>query len=142
MQNLVTRFHKKYDLSVSLDDDILLDGDCTSTVIDEQTALIGDEFQELCGAVNDLHELYNVADVSAEVLNKAIKVAHAHLLKELCDVVYTAVGMAVSCGYDFDAAFTKVHISNMTKTKIGNRVMKLEDYVEPILFSEAGYEIN
>jgi predicted HAD superfamily Cof-like phosphohydrolase len=86
--------------------------------------------------------LYNLADVSAEILDKAIKVAHAHLLKELCDVVYTAVGMAVRCGYDFDAAFLKVHTSNMTKTKVGNLVKKLEGYVEPTLLVEAGYEIN
>lgn len=69
-----------------------------------------------------------------------MKMAHSHALKELCDVVYAAFGVAVICGYDMDAALLKVHASNMTKTRIDDDIKKLENYVEPTLILEAGYE--
>ena len=37
------------------------------------------------------------------------------VLKELCDLVYVCVGFAVTYGWSFDAAFNRVHQSNMSK---------------------------
>lgn len=62
------------------------------------------------------------------------------LLKELCDVVYVAVGWAVAHGWNFDEAFKRVHKSNMSKLENGKvkyredgKVLKGRDYKEPEL---------
>jgi predicted HAD superfamily Cof-like phosphohydrolase len=43
------------------------------------------------------------------------KAVRAHVLKELCDLVYVAVGTAEALEMDFDTAFTRVHNNNMLK---------------------------
>lgn len=63
----------------------------------------------------------------------------AHILKELADLVYVAVGYAVSFGWQFDEAFRRVHESNMSKFAGGvvkdenGKVMKSKHYVAPDL---------
>lgn len=41
------------------------------------------------------------------------------LLKEMCDLEYVNRGAAVTFGLPFNAGFSEVHRSNMTKTRIG-----------------------
>ena len=55
------------------------------------------------------------------------KVRPADLLKELCDVVYVAVGWAATHGWDFDEAFRRVHASNMSKVPKDGKVRRRED---------------
>lgn len=40
-------------------------------------------------------------------------------LDALCDLVYVCIGTAIEFGWSFDAAFNRVHDSNMTKFKDG-----------------------
>ena len=49
-------------------------------------------------------------------------------LKELCDLVYVAVGTAVAFGWDFDGAFEEVHRSNMSKLGEDGRPVYREDF--------------
>jgi predicted HAD superfamily Cof-like phosphohydrolase len=55
-----------------------------------------------------------------------------HEVKEMADVLYTLVGVALSRGIDLDGAFKAVHESNMTKQPtLNGKVQKGPDYVEP-----------
>jgi predicted HAD superfamily Cof-like phosphohydrolase len=49
------------------------------------------------------------------------------LLKELCDLVYVAIGWCVFMGWDFDEAFKRVHASNMSKMPKDGKVLMRED---------------
>lgn len=51
----------------------------------------------------------------------------ARLLKELVDLVYVLVGMAVSLGLPFDKAFDEVHKSNMSKLGPDGRPVYRDD---------------
>ena len=80
--------------------------------------LLQEEFDEVCAA-----------ETSEEVV------------KELCDVLYGAYGYAASFGWDLDAAFRRVHASNMSKLDdTGNpivrkdgKIMKGPNYEAPDL---------
>tara|TARA_R110000824_G_scaffold50472_2_gene140944 strand:+ start:8413 stop:8829 length:417 start_codon:yes stop_codon:yes gene_type:complete len=50
-----------------------------------------------------------------EVLDAIENKKPDEILKELCDLVYVCVGFAVTYGWNFDAAFNRVHDSNMSK---------------------------
>ena len=68
--------------------------------------------------------------------------AHTHMLKELCDLVYVAVGTSVSFGYSFDDGFKSVHTSNMTKDgniNSNGKITKGPSYKGP---EELGMYIN
>lgn len=57
-------------------------------------------------------------------------------LKEACDVMYTLYGWADLLGYDLDAAFRQVHLSNMSKDvdpANSGKVRKGDNYVAPDL---------
>ena len=61
-------------------------------------------------------------------------------LKELCDVCYVLIGTAVSFGWDWDEAFRRVHLSNMSKLVDGKpqkdnngKVIKGPNYQPPNL---------
>jgi predicted HAD superfamily Cof-like phosphohydrolase len=53
----------------------------------------------------------------------------------LCDVIYIALGTAVSCGVELEPFFREVHRSNMRKLGAGVRadgkVLKPEDWTPP-----------
>ena len=63
------------------------------------------------------------------------------ILKELCDLVYVAVGFADTFGWNFDVAFNRVHTSNMSKLgengkpiyREDGKIMKSSMYKEPYL---------
>lgn len=57
------------------------------------------------------------------------------IAKEIGDVVYVAVGIAIAYGLPFSKVFLKVHRSNMTKTgeKFNGKITKGSDYVPPDL---------
>lgn len=62
-------------------------------------------------------------------------------LKEMCDLIYVLVGTAVALGMDVDKAFTRVHMSNMSKLgsdgkpvyRSDGKVLKGEGYTPPNL---------
>jgi predicted HAD superfamily Cof-like phosphohydrolase len=54
-----------------------------------------------------------------------------HILKELCDVLYATIGFGVCYGLPVDAAFDRVHQSNMSKSPtaiIDGKAIKGEGY--------------
>ncbi len=59
-----------------------------------------------------------------------------HLLKELCDVLFTLHGLALAKGYNLTEAFKRVCDSNLTKMPaVGSttKIAKGPGYVEPTL---------
>ena len=131
---LVHEFHDKYGLPISIDDEQLLDtGDITV-----RKKIITEEYNEVMEALKELELVL----LSTESTDTQIFNAHTHMLKELCDLVYVAVGTSVSFGYSFDDGFKSVHISNMTKDgSINNngKITKGPSYKEP---EELGMFIN
>ena len=125
---LVHEFHNKYGLPISLDDRQLLDtGDITV-----REKIITEEYNEVMEALKEL----------GESTDKQMFDAHTHMLKELCDLVYVAVGTSVSFGYSFDDGFKSVHTSNMTKDgniNSNGKITKGPSYKGP---EELGMYIN
>lgn len=75
-----------------------------------------------------------------EELEEALEASsQAALLKELVDIVYVAVGYAISFGWDFDEAFRRVHESNMSKLsgsverREDGKIAKSSSYIKPDL---------
>ena len=131
---LVHEFHDKYGLPISIADEQLLDtGDITV-----RKKIITEEYDEVMEALKELE----IVLLSTESTDTQIFNAHTHMLKELCDLVYVAVGTSVSFGYSFDDGFKSVHTSNMTKDgSINNsgKITKGPSYREP---EELGRFIN
>ena len=83
-----------------------------------------------------LHEEFT--EVTSAISYKQNKAA---ILKELCDLVYVAVGFADTFGWNFDVAFNRVHASNMSKLgedgkpiyREDGKIMKSSMYKEPYL---------
>lgn len=71
---------------------------------------------------------------NADGYSSIIEPDEEHILKELCDVLYTAYGYALSLGWDIQEAFRRVHTSNMTKKPTTEgKIQKGPDYVAPEL---------
>lgn len=56
-------------------------------------------------------------------------------LKEICDVIYTAIGYGLARGYNVAAAFERVCASNMTKDGglVDGKIQKGPGYIPPAL---------
>jgi predicted HAD superfamily Cof-like phosphohydrolase len=72
-----------------------------------RTTLIQEEYKELMDAIS------NEEDDA--------------VLKELCDLVYVLIGFAVTYGWSFDTAFSRVHASNMSKLDENGKPTYRED---------------
>jgi NTP pyrophosphatase (non-canonical NTP hydrolase) len=75
--------------------------------------LVEEEFEEFMRAIYD----EGLGGVSVE----------KEILKELCDLVYVAVGYALYRGWDFDEAFKRVHESNMSKLGDDGKAIRRAD---------------
>lgn len=96
--------------------------------------LIKEEFEELQDAIWNLNNAFLKGNEDSQTDAKA------HLLKELCDLLYVAHGLGVSFGLDIDEAFNRVHESNMSKLVEGKplknkdgKVLKGYNYKKPFL---------
>lgn len=85
------------------------------------TKLIREEYEEVVEAIEE-------------------KSGHAALAKELADLIYVAVGMAVEFGYPLDKVWDVVHASNMSKIgpdgkfvvrESDGKILKGPNYVVP-----------
>lgn len=92
--------------------------------------LISEEFLEVLEALA-------VVQFDVMYLDEIRPGAKANLLKELCDLVYVAVGTAVKLGLPFDEGFTRVHENNMSKLVDGKivraengKILKPKGYVK------------
>jgi predicted HAD superfamily Cof-like phosphohydrolase len=101
----------------------------TSNSLKLQQTLVDEEHLEVAHAYMDLAE---------DINNKEL---HAHLLKELADLVYVCNQMAAAFGWDLQVAHNRVHASNMSKLgEDGNpiyredgKILKGPNYFEPNL---------
>jgi predicted HAD superfamily Cof-like phosphohydrolase len=106
---LIQQFHAKFDPDPSIYADLL---GLRMILIDEEIAEVREAMIEV---------------KNAEPENA--KAAKAHLVKELCDVLYLTYGTLELLRVDADAAFAEVHRSNMSKTPVpGKKAQKLEGY--------------
>lgn len=118
LTRMVREFHEAFGLAVDAEDKPEL------RVF--RFKLIRDEWIELKEAL--FPYLYHDADKSLEAV-----------AKEGADLVYVAIGTAVSLGIDFDEAFRRVHASNMSKREPdgtvrrdeSGKVLKPSTYVAP-----------
>ena len=111
MYEQVLEFHKAFGLEIDAKPSIGL--------LQLRDSLIAEESIE----VSD--ELADLTDRIKSDYGRDISQVKARLTKELVDLVYVAIGTAVSLGLPFEKAFDEVHRSNMSKLdKDGNPVYR------------------
>lgn len=121
---MVAEFHKEFGIPQGHD----------RATLDFRLDLLLEEAMEVVDAAGYKHDDEKGLELKQKPKSKA-------LLKELCDIVYVAIGWAVTHGWDFDEALRRVHASNMTKIpkdgKIKRRkdgkILKPDTYKEPDL---------
>jgi len=79
-----------------------------------------------------------IEEESKELVHALKHENHDAILKEICDLVYVAVGTAVARGYNFSEAFKRVHNSNMSKldnctVREDGKILKGANYTPPDL---------
>ena len=107
IQDKVEEFHEKFGHKVDFIQSRTDEREITKEEADTITLrrkLIMEEFQEL---------------MEAPFLDE--------VMKEACDLVYVVLGMFVEFGWDFDAAFSRVHESNMSKLGEDGKPIHRED---------------
>jgi phosphoribosyl-ATP pyrophosphohydrolase len=95
---MLREFHTSFGLVVNdkpIDFSLENDSDANTTLGELRTKLMVEEFEEMM-------EAHEGEDLPA-------------FAKEVCDMVYVAVGTLVSYGVSFDKCFAEVHRSNMSK---------------------------
>ena len=68
---------------------------------------------------------FNLIDEEFEEVRKAN--TPDNLLKEFADLVYVVLGFCATYGWDFDEAFRRVHLSNMSKLGEDGKPLRRED---------------
>ena len=90
-------------------------------------------FMEACGqGVSDGKEVFDLRikllDEEYYELVEALNWGDpVHIAKEIADLVYVAVGTAISLGIPFNDVFAALQTSNMTKVGADGKVTKRED---------------
>ncbi len=73
-----------------------------------------------------------VMEEAREVVAAIEQGALPEIAKELCDLIYVAMGTALACGINLDPVWDKVHESNMTKggseKRKDGKVLKPSDF--------------
>ena len=118
IQDKLHSFHKAF--GHSTDEEYITGGNNATKAL--RVRLLHEEFTEVTSAIS-------------------YKQNKAAILKELCDLVYVAVGFADTFGWNFDVAFNRVHASNMSKLgedgkpiyREDGKIMKSNMYKEPYL---------
>lgn len=90
--------------------------------------------------IEECEELIDSAEaVEAYEDPEELKVALAHTLKEMCDVMYVIKGTAAAFGWDLEEAFDRVCKNNMTKVDplnvhpVTGKILKPANYQQVIL---------
>jgi predicted HAD superfamily Cof-like phosphohydrolase len=105
-----------------------IDAEATFKLLEFRFKLLDEEMQEVA------EEFAALANARTDSEKRKVK---AKLTKELVDLVYVALGAAVSLGLPFEEAFNEVQRSNMSKLEDGKplkredgKVLKGKDYSE------------
>ena len=115
-QNFVYEFHEKYGHHIP-NHAVTLP---SSAIVELRMELLREELKELFEAMED-QDLEKIAD-------------------NLADLIYVALGTAVSYGVDLDPVFEEVHRSNMTKRAPASPAKPGEKYPEGHDPKGPGYE--
>jgi predicted HAD superfamily Cof-like phosphohydrolase len=126
-EDRVAEFHRAMEVSVA--------DPLTHDLLALRLRLLNEEVAELAESVaiylGQREKGRSDADLAAE---------RAHMLKELADVQYVVSGFAVTFGLPLEAAFDRVHTSNMSKLVNGKplkrddgKVLKGPNYQPPTL---------
>jgi predicted HAD superfamily Cof-like phosphohydrolase len=86
--------------------------------------LIAEEYEEVDEAIQELRSCLINPDCVGTAYHTEKRAA---VLKELCDLVYVAVGTAEKLGMNFDTAFNVVHKNNMSKVGPDGKPVYRED---------------
>lgn len=131
----LSRFHKAFDPKDPLDIEDLIH--LRDTLVKEEALEVAEAFEDLESAI--VASKVWKDDPKVQMVLKARKAA---LLKELCDLVYVAVGTAVAMGMPFDVAFNRVHASNMSKLGPDGKPIYREDgkVIKPDTYVPANLE--
>ena len=115
LTKLVTDFHKARELRVGVP--------YNEKEMITRIRLITEEVEEFAQACMDIAGLDPEKTTGMHHLKQ-------HILHELVDIVYTAIGTAVTFGWDFDEAFERIHKANMNKTdeQLDGKIVKPEDF--------------
>lgn len=110
------------------------EGKVTPDLLYIRGILLKEEFFELEDELKDMYNTLKYLDYNEDDL----KEGYERLLKELCDLQYVLSGTINALGLQhvFEAAFNRVHDSNMTKEKVLNnmgKVVKGKNYKAPDL---------
>lgn len=73
--------------------------------------------------VKEFHKAFAASDdpvlwsklIHEEWRELQLATSHENAFKEICDLVYVLMGYCIVRGWDFDEAFFRVHLSNMSK---------------------------
>lgn len=84
-----------------------------------------------------------------EVIDASTDNVPENMLKELADLLYVIYGYAATYGWDLDAAFTRVHMSNLSKLGLDGKpikdargkVLKGPNYQKPDLSDLVGSKV-
>lgn len=115
----VKDFHEKFKVNINVP--------FTEEEVDFRLTLLHEEYEEL------FEEFYEDALSSFPNPNSLDR---QNITKELADIIYVTVGMAVTFGLPLEEVFKRTHESNMTKTgdkREDGKILKGEDYVPPAL---------
>ena len=83
-------------------------------------------FPDITGVDLDLHARL-IAEEAAETLAAMRDRDPVEILDGLVDLTYVVLGAALDCGFDLDAAFEEVHLSNMSKLLPDGTVLRRDD---------------
>ncbi len=87
-------------------------------IIQLRQRLIDEETLEVIEAADELAQATTIA---------ASRLAKAHLLKELADLIYVTYGFAELFNLPLDAAIMEVHLNNLTKLGPDGKAVRRED---------------
>jgi hypothetical protein len=101
-----------------------------------QAGMVASFYIDKLGRFPEPHEALKYLREEIEEFEEAIDldVDPEYALKELCDVLYTINGYALSRGWNITRAFDAVHKSNMMKpSAVNGKIPKGDRYIPPDL---------
>ncbi len=101
MLEQVREFHRAFNIAI--------DQQVSDELLSLRMRLITEESCELMEAADQLSAATQQDSIAG------LKAAKAHFQKELCDLLYVALGAGISFGMPLERAFQAVHASNMSK---------------------------
>ncbi len=113
MLEQVKEFHRAFNIAI--------DQQVDQPLLNLRMRLVNEEADELSEAAI----LLDMAASGDSIAG--LKTAKAHFMKELCDLLYVALGTGIAFGMPLEKAFQAVHASNMSKLGVDGRPIMRDD---------------